>query len=410
MLLDSIISHWSISLSVAQQCLLVQPYLYYYGYSATALRIQKVRVGIEKVRNRWPLIETVKKDRFPEAHYPVAKRAAVGLSHPVGAGPNVTEKNDLSITRRGGYLERYSPESVASGHAGPRRILASSLSAGWTSLLVQKFESLSTVEPFETLTTPDQLVVVRTKGHCTLGSFSNGNWRWGEFRPGFVGMTAGGCANRLCWRSQIPATQESIHIHIPQHFLAGAEEEFRRAGVSTRKEPLDTLSSYDPTISRMAHSLMDAVKAGAPNLYAEAAAQFLATHLLSRQTGSAAPAQEKRQAGTLSTRRLAHVLEYMNTNLADALSLNQLANEAGVTRFHFGRLFKAKVGVTPHRHLVNIRMEAAASLLAKTQLSVLEIALACGYQSGAHFTAAFQKHFTQTPSSYRLGVQTGSSE
>ena len=301
------------------------------------------------------------------------------------------------MTTRDSVEEQFSPESITSGCTGPRQCLASSLSAGWTSLLVQRFESPSNVEPFETLATPDQLVVVRIKGRCTIESFSNGFWKRAAFQPGLVGMTASGCTNRLRWQSQTPSSQESIHIHIPQGFFDDAEDEYRRAGMQPRVQILDVLSFYDPVVCRVACSLVDAIEGGAPNLYAQSAAQFLATHLLAARSGWPDPLQDKRRSETLSKRRLAHVLEYIDIHYVDALTLDQLAQEAGVSRFHFGRLFKENLGVTPHQHIVNVRMNAATALLAETQISVLEVALACGFQSAAHFTAAFQKHFSQTP-------------
>ncbi len=81
--------------------------------------------------------------------------------------------------------------------------------------------------------------------------------------------------------------------------------------------------------------------------------------------------------------------------------MNRLAEEAGVSPFHFVRLFREAMGVTPRRYLTKTRMEAAASLLADTDLSILDIALECGYQSQSHFSTAFQQHFSCPPSRYR---------
>ena len=94
----------------------------------------------------------------------------------------------------------------------------------------------------------------------------------------------------------------------------------------------------------------------------------------------------------------------MKVHYAEPLSLDQLAAEAGVSRFHFISLFKENVGITPHRYLVQLRMTAAAALLNSRELSILEVALACGYQSAAHFTSAFVQHYSQTPSQYRKGL------
>ncbi len=300
---------------------------------------------------------------------------------------------------------RFSAASAACEFALPRRKLLCSLAAGWTSLLVQKFESSGSVEAFETCPTPDQLIVVVTGGRRDVESFSNGCWRKAAYQPGSVSMTAGGHADRLRWRSLTPTPAESLHLYIPQRFFLTVRDEYRRAGAPARTQPLDSLSFSDPVISQVALSLADAVQHGAPDLYAQSAAQFLAAHLLSAQAGWPDPSQDRRHPGTLSDRRLAHVLEYMNAHHAEPLFLDQLAREACISRFHFGRLFKEQVGITPHHYLVKIRLDAAAFLLSDTDLSVLEIALSCGYGSAAHFTAAFGRRFFQTPSLYRQSLR-----
>ena len=111
--------------------------------------------------------------------------------------------------------ERFSAASAACEFALPRRKLLCSLAAGWTSLLVQKFESSGSVEAFETCPTPDQLVVVVTGGCREVESFSNGRWRKAVYRPSSVSMTTSSHVDRLRWRSLTPAPAESLHLYIP---------------------------------------------------------------------------------------------------------------------------------------------------------------------------------------------------
>jgi len=290
-------------------------------------------------------------------------------------------------------------------HAAGNSKLVCSLTAGWTSLRVQSFEHSDSKEPFESQTCPDQFVAVVTKGQGYMEGFSDGFWRRADYEPGSVGMISSGHTKRLRWRPQGPVALEALHLFVPTHFLADAEDEYRRAGSPLRGQPLNALYFSDPVVSRVALSLADAVKTGAPDLYAQSAGQFLATHLLSMQRGWSDPSQDSRHPGVLGKHRLAHILDYMRAHYAESLSLDQLAAEAGVSRFHFVRLFSEGFGVAPHRCLIEIRMDAAASFLGDTSLSVMEIALACGYQSAAHFTAAFQKHFSQAPTSYRQTIQ-----
>ncbi len=290
-------------------------------------------------------------------------------------------------------------------HAAGSHKLVCSLAAGWTSLRVQGLEYDDNPEPFESPICPDQFVAVVTKGRGYMEGFSDGFWRRTNYEPGSVGMISSGHTKRLRWRPLGPVALEALHLCVPPHFFAGAEDEYRRAGSSFREQPLNSLYFCDPVVSRIALSLADAVSTGAPDLYAQSAGQFLATHLLSMQSGWPDPSQDKRRPGTLGKHCLAHILDYMKAHYAESLSLDQLAAEVGVSRFHFVRLFKEGFGIAPHHCLIRIRMDVAASFLSDTSLSVMDIALACGYQSAAHFTSAFQKHFAQAPSLYRQNIQ-----
>ena len=300
-----------------------------------------------------------------------------------------------------------SAASEVCGSVMPGRETMCSRAVGWTSLLVQTFEIRGDLEIFDTLPSPDHFIGILTKGRSAIESYSRGAWRRAAYLPGYGGMTPGGHTSRLRWQSPQSTVLETLHVYIPHYFLQAAQDERRRAGAAARTQSLDALSFSDPVISQVAIGLVDAVKTGAPDLYAEAAAQFLAAHLLSTHRPSGLP-NDAGRPGRLSDRRVARVLEYMNARYMEPLSLDQLAAEVCVSPFHFAQMFKKSVGVTPHRYLVNIRMNAASEMLGSTDGSILEIALACGYQNAAHFTAAFQKRFSQSPSAYRRNAQTRS--
>ncbi len=306
------------------------------------------------------------------------------------------------MQRSNGYKGgRIADESAAVAETVPGRMTACSLTAGWTSLLVRTFESPANVDPFE-MASPDQHVVLTTRGQHRVESFSHGLWRGAESRPGVAGMTSGGRTSRLRWRSRTPEALETVHIFIPHETVTATIDEYRRAGAAYRSESMDALVFDDPAITRVCLSLAGAIEAGAPDLYAQSAAQFMATHLLSSQGRWPGQHGDDRRPGALSDRRLERVLGYMQAKYMEPLSLDELAREAGMSRFHFVQIFRTRIGVTPHRHVVRLRMDAAASMLVGTDRSVLDIALACGYRTASHFAAAFRRHFSQTPGEYRL--------
>lgn len=255
---------------------------------------------------------------------------------------------------------------------------------------------------------PDQLVVLLTRGRCRVESFSGGAWRAAEYRPGTGGLTAGGNANRLRWSAPDDRTIETLNVYVPRGLVDATLDEYRRAGSPARADVLDVLFFDDPVIARVCVALTDAAAgAAASELYAQSAAQFIVTHLLSLQSRSAPPSNAQRSVGSLPRRRLDAVLDYMAANYARQLTLDELAREAHVSRFHFVQLFRQEVGVTPHQHLIALRLGAATRMLLRTDSSVHAIAEACGYATGAHFAKAFGRRYGSTPSAYRSRATVG---
>ena len=145
--------------------------------------------------------------------------------------------------------------------------------------------------------------------------------------------------------------------------------------------------------------------AGAPNLYAESAVQWLATHLQSQHGGGIGLDSGKLPQG-ITDRRLARVIDYMHAHYPEPVSLECLAGEAGISKFHFTRLFRAATRETPHECLVHVRLEAARVLLMTTELSVEAVAAKCGFARATYFATTFAKHYGQTPKSYRARGRT----
>ncbi len=295
----------------------------------------------------------------------------------------------------------FSQASLRCREALPSTTVATSLECGWTSVLVEHHRVEPRYEPFETSPTPDQTIVVMTRGEQDLASFNAGLWRHAVYRPGTIGMTPGGDIDRLCRRPRgTPAPFEKINLYIPQRFFRDAAEQYRRAGHRRQDRPLRALAFQDPMIAETVATLLRGMEAGAPDLYAEAATQWLATHLLAAH-GRGIGLEDRRLPGTITDKRLARVLDAMSARFAEPLSLGDLAAEAGVSKFHFTRLFRAATGLTPHGFLVELRLDAGRALLTTTDLSVAVIAARCGFARAAYFGTAFTRRFGAAPTAFR---------
>jgi AraC family transcriptional regulator len=95
------------------------------------------------------------------------------------------------------------------------------------------------------------------------------------------------------------------------------------------------------------------------------------------------------------------ILAYVQSNLAEDLSLGALAARAGLSPFHFHRAFRRAAGETAKSYALRLRLERAAIALTARRGSVLAVALASGFQSNEAFTRAFRGRFGVTPSEYR---------
>ncbi|WP_042455217.1 helix-turn-helix domain-containing protein [Streptacidiphilus jiangxiensis] len=91
----------------------------------------------------------------------------------------------------------------------------------------------------------------------------------------------------------------------------------------------------------------------------------------------------------------------MDRDWAGPLDLDAVAREAGYSRYHFIRLFRAAYGQTPGQYLSRRRIERAEDLLRTADLSVTEICTLVGFSSLGTFSSSFRRHTGLAPSEYR---------
>jgi AraC family transcriptional regulator len=133
-------------------------------------------------------------------------------------------------------------------------------------------------------------------------------------------------------------------------------------------------------------------------LYTEYLAQALAVRMLFVGR-TKLPSNNKGTYG-LPRHVLRRIIERMRC-LDDDLSLQALAKESGYSRVHFVRMFKAATGSSPHKYLLNLKLERVRELLKNPSMSLIDIALDCGFSSHSHMSRLFHKIVGVTPSAYR---------
>lgn len=103
--------------------------------------------------------------------------------------------------------------------------------------------------------------------------------------------------------------------------------------------------------------------------------------------------------------RIDTVTKYIVNHSRQKLTLDELADISGFSKYHFTRIFSAVTGMTPIAFVNRERLQRAVRLLAETNQTVLDIAAQCGFESVSTFNGLFKKHYSKTPSQVRNGVR-----
>jgi len=160
---------------------------------------------------------------------------------------------------------------------------------------------------------------------------------------------------------------------------------------------------FDERVSRIVFGLAGEALAGLPNgrLYAQGLSVAL-LGLLGSNYVSAARQSLPLPPGRIGFAQQRRLVELIEGQLGSDLSLTRLAEEIGLSTFHFARAFKATFGVTPHLYVQGRRLDAAArALRSEHGRPIADIALACGFSSQSHMTELMRRKMGTTPRGMR---------
>ncbi|MBT2132134.1 GlxA family transcriptional regulator [Aliiroseovarius lamellibrachiae] len=106
--------------------------------------------------------------------------------------------------------------------------------------------------------------------------------------------------------------------------------------------------------------------------------------------------------------KLSEVIQRMEANIEEPISPSVLASEVGMSTRQLERLFRRYLNRSPKRYYMELRLQKARNLLMQTDMSVINVALACGFSSPSHFSKCYRSHYDTTPYRER-GSQSGAS-
>jgi AraC family transcriptional regulator len=155
----------------------------------------------------------------------------------------------------------------------------------------------------------------------------------------------------------------------------------------------------DPATHRLVMLLFEEASSGGPSerLYADHLTHALILRIFALEDESQIDSSFQ---SALPRHILRRVTERIHDHKAD-LDLQTLAAEAGFSRRHFLRMFHKATGDTPHQYLIKLRLARAREFLRQRDMSLIDIALECGFASHSHMTTAFRRYLGVTPRELR---------
>ncbi len=227
----------------------------------------------------------------------------------------------------------------------------------------------------------------------------HGPWMTRRITKGSFFLTTGGAPYDCRWKAVTAEPFESMAVFIALPLVQRAlAEVFGEAADHARLRNISGFTdvALNSWMERLREELL---RRHASPLFLEGIAQAIAIHLARNyaETAKESPSGSPSLPGF----KLQQISNWMAEHLAEDFSLEQLAAQAGVSKFYFTRLFKNAMGVSPSRHLLTLRMDEAKRLLRETKRSVVDIALDVGYANPSHFARFFRRETGLAPSDYR---------
>lgn len=199
------------------------------------------------------------------------------------------------------------------------------------------------------------------------------------------------------WEKIESKVSEIIILTIEPDFLSYVAREQINA---SRVELIPTFARSDILIQSIALSIKAEFDAGKyEQFYIEPLYHALSIHLLknycnqefsTNQVGNGLPPHKLKQA-----------INYINANLDRNIKVSDIAKLLEISQYYFCRLFRKSTGIAPYRYVIQQRISKVKTLIETNKLSLLDIAIECGFSSQSQMTHHFHKIVGVTPKAYR---------
>ncbi|MBW0000909.1 MAG: helix-turn-helix transcriptional regulator [Verrucomicrobia bacterium] len=285
-----------------------------------------------------------------------------------------------------------------------REVLADSATLKWPGLFARRYHFPRVVNGFLVPATAEPLIVCTLNGSAEFQERDvGGAWLPQHVRRKDIFVTGSKTPYELRWRSPVGAGLDLIHLHLAVDQCLTAFEMIH-PGKADAVEVTEFFGR-DETLAQLSFACAEMLSARtAGNAKRVAAFARLLAIYLAEQYANVAVAPRPDRRGGLPIARLHKIEDYVHGHLAESICIRALAELAGLSPFHFARVFKQATGMTPHQFVTRERMLRAQQLIREISRSLIEIGLEVGYISPSHFAQVFRREVGVAPTQFRRAL------
>lgn len=279
---------------------------------------------------------------------------------------------------------------------GGQALVASTARSGWHDVHGAVLEG-AIREPFD-YSAPFPTVLFFLKGVAECEWRREQRFSRFSARPGHVLVSPAGGPHRL-----------RINLPVEMLWCAIVRDVFDRIGHNepnpghAPSEVVESITRSDEGLWSLGRRLADRILSPihGSHQYAGALQTQIAIHLLWHHSS---PHNGTNAADSVTDRRLESVIRYIKQNLSGDVSLEKLAETAGLSPNYFLGAFREATGRTPHRYVNELRIARACELLRDPGRPITDVSLAVGFSSQSHLTEVFRRTMHTTPAAYRSRI------
>ena len=256
-------------------------------------------------------------------------------------------------------------------------------------------------ETFTMPATTEPLIAWTRSGEAEAQERENdGPWVTSRLKKGSLYVTAAGAPYEFRWKTLSPEPFETVIVLLSLPLFGEALAEV--FGADAAHARLRDVSGFEDAqlVALLEQLRQEAMRPTASRLFVRGISRAIAVHLARNYTALTEAASRGESSG-LPGFKLRRITDWMAENLAEEFSLPRLAELAGMSEFHFNRLFKRATGMPPSQYLIKLRLDTARRLLRETKKSVITIANDEGTSNPSHFAQLFRKEAGLSPTDYR---------